>query len=617
MNKTFILFSILFLLSLLGQAQEFRFALFTDVHVTQDSIAANDLQRAVRQVNATPGLSFVLVSGDLTEAGDRASMNKVKEILSELNIKYYITSGNHETKWSESGATDFSRIYGSDRFSFCHNGCLFLGFNTGPVLRMADGHVAPQDIAWLKEELSKAGKQQPVFLVTHYPLLDGDVDNWYELTDAVRPYNIRAFLGGHYHSNRLLSYDGIPAFINRSTLRAKQAVGGYSLYQVTSDSISVSEQLIGGDPHKWGAYSMTKQYFTEDASSYPRPNLSVNSLYPQVKESWIVRTGKGIYSSPVYADGRVYVGDDLGYLTCFSLKDGRQQWNYRTEARIVGTPAVDNGVVVFGSADGNIYGLNARRGEFLWRIPTKAAVLGAVSTNDGIAFVGGSDNTFRAVKIATGKILWEYDGLNGYVETRPLLYKGMVIFGAWDGHLYALDSRTGKLVWKWAGPITRMHYSPAAVWPVAANGKVFITAPDRVLTAIDAQSGQTVWRTKQSVVRETIGLSADKQRIYSKTMQDSVVCYSTVGNVPHRIWSTNVGFGYEHAPSMPIERDGIVYGSTKNGLMFGLDAFNGKLLWKHKVGNSLISTLVPLSKSRCLFAGTEGIVGLLNISIIR
>ena len=57
---------------------------------------------------------------------------------------------------------------------------------------------------------------------------------------------------------------------------------------------------------------------------------------------------------------------------------------------------------------------------------------------------------------------------------------------------------------------------------------------------------------------------------------------------------------------MPVEKEGVVFGSTKNGLMFGLDAHTGKVLWKHKVGNSLISTLVPLSKNKCLFTATGG-----------
>lgn len=61
-----------------------------------------------------------------------------------------------------------------------------------------------------------------MILVTHYPLMDGDVDNWYEVTDAVRPYNVRLFIGGHYHSNRDLRYDGIPGVLMRSNLRDKE-----------------------------------------------------------------------------------------------------------------------------------------------------------------------------------------------------------------------------------------------------------------------------------------------------------------------------------------------------------------------------------------------------------
>ena len=173
--------------------KNFRFALISDLHVSPGSIGAKDLQLAVDQINATPGLDFVVVAGDLTEHGDRASLELVKEILSALTLPTYITSGNHETKWSESGATDFDRVFGADRFRFEYGGFLFLGFNTGPVIRMMEGHVAPQDISWLKEELDAYGTEKPVFLVTHYPMKRGDVDNWYTVTDLVRHYNIKAF----------------------------------------------------------------------------------------------------------------------------------------------------------------------------------------------------------------------------------------------------------------------------------------------------------------------------------------------------------------------------------------------------------------------------------------
>nr|WP_320036923.1 PQQ-binding-like beta-propeller repeat protein [uncultured Bacteroides sp.] len=613
MKKVFL--SVLFCLIINSlRGENFRFALLTDLHVSGDSLAYNDLRKSVEQINKTKDIDFVIVSGDVTEEGDRASLKRVKSLLDLLRMKYYITSGNHETKWSESGATDFGHIFGSDRFKFEYNGILFLGFNSGPVIRMADGHVSPQDISWMKKELATFGKEKPAILVTHYPLQEGDVDNWYDVTDAVRQYNIRAFLGGHYHRNLLFNYDGIPGIICRSNLRGKETVGGYSIFEVTPDSLLVYEQKIGDEPEKWASYSLRKSYYNSDNFGYKRPDYSINKEYDRVKELWIVKTNAGIYSSPIVYNKNIYVGDDLGFLSCYSLSSGKKMWEFQSGNRIVGTPAAGNGVVVFGSADKYIYGIKAKTGKLIWKYTAQEAVLGAVTIDNGIAYIGASDYTFRAIDVKTGKLCWEYTDVKGYIETKPLIYEDKVIFGAWDNNLYALDKASGKELWKWNGNLTRMHFSPAAVWPVAAKGKVFITDPQRAMTAIDANSGKTIWRTFQSTVRETIGLSADKMRLYSKTMQDSVVCFSTESNVPKQIWATDVKFGYEHAPSMLVEKDGVVFGSTKSGVIFALEAFSGKLLWKHKVGNSLISTVVPLSATECVFTSTSGEVGILKHS---
>lgn len=592
--------------------ERFRFALLTDIHVTKKGTALEDLQNSIHQINRTQDIDFVLVTGDITEEGDRASMQKVKAALGQLKVKYYIIPGNHETKWSESGVTDFGHIFGSERFQFEHKGFLFLGFNTGPLMRMADGHVVPQDITWLKKELKEAGKEKPVFLVTHYPLLEGDVDNWYDVTDAVRTYNIRAFMGGHYHANKFFTYDGIPGIINRSNLRGKEPKGGYSLYEITPDSLLVYEQKIGEAPRKWCSLSLTRSYYNKKGAKDKYPDFSVNKEYPQVKEKWLVQTGVGIYCSPAVDQGQVFVGDDMGILTCYSLKKGKKQWSFQSGNRIVGTPAAADGIVVFGSADKNIYGLSVEDGRMLWKVEADEPVLGAVTIENGTAYIGASDHTFRAIDIKSGKVVWTYTGVKGYIETRPLIAENKVIFGAWDNTLYALEKNTGAELWKWTGGLTRMHFSPAAVWPVATDGKVFITDPQRAMTAIDLKTGETVWRTFQSTVRETIGLSADKERVYSKTMNDSIVCFATKGDKPHQLWITDVGFGYEHAPSMQVEKDGVVFGSTKGGLIFALEALTGKVLWKHKVGNSLISTVVPINRHQVLFTATGGETGLLE-----
>ena len=608
---------ILFMACLLSfgvQAQSFRFAQLTDLHLSPNNPnPTEDLLRSVAQINATENIDFVLVTGDITEEGDRASMEKVKSCLDLLKVKYYVALGNHETKWSDSGCTAFGEIFGSERFEFEHKGFLFLGFNSGPLMRMAYGHVVPQDIRWMTERMEQAGKDKPVILVTHYPLMDGDVDNWYEVTDAVRPYNVRLFIGGHYHANKNLRYDGIPGVLMRSNLRDKDEKQGYGIYEVTSDSIKVFTQRIGEPAKQWASFSLTESYYNHQGKAEKYPDFSVNQEYAKAKEHWVVQTGVGIYCSPAVEKDKVFVGDDLGCLTAYALKNGKKLWSFASGKRIVGTPAVSEGIVVFGSADRSIYGLNAADGSLRWKVEAAEPVLGAVTIHEGLAYVGASDKTFRAIDIQTGKVVWSYDQVKGYIESKPLIADNKVIFGAWDNTLYALDKETGKEIWKWTGGLTRMHFSPAAVWAVASNGKVFIADPQRAMTAIDLQNGETIWRTFRSQVRETIGLSEDGERVYSKTMNDSIVCYSALTDTPEQVWASNVGFGYEHAPSMPQEKEGVLYGSTKEGLLFALEAKTGKVIWKHKIGNSLINTVVPLNGREVLFTATSGEVGLIRM----
>ena len=592
-------------------ADNFRFALMTDIHISSNPIAREDLTRSVQQINATSGLDFVIISGDLTNTGDRPSLLFVKETLDQLTIPYYIVSGNHEGTWSASGVMDFTSIFGSERFNFKHKGFCFLGFPTGPILRMSDGHVSPQDISWLQEQLAAVGKKQPVFLITHYPMQSGDIDNWYAVLDAVRPYQITAFLGGHYHSNKQLSYEGIPGFLNRSNLRAKEKVGGYSIYAIEGDTLRVYEQKIGGLPTQWAAIDWTAPHDTA-GQPYARPDYSVNSKYNQVAVSWQHDLPYAMYASPFVHRGKVYVGDDEGTMHAMQVADGSELWSFHTGARIVGQATATDKYVAFGSADSCIYALNAATGALHWKIKTDAAVLGGAVCEQGTVYIGGSDHSFKAIDLATGTIRWNYSEIEGYIQATPLVYDGKVVFGAWDGCLYALDKSTGTLAWKWRSPRPGKFYSPAAVWPVGAHGKIFIVDPYRAMTAIDAKQGTTVWRTKQSKVRESIGLSKDGKRIFAKTMQDSVVCYSALTEQPVEVWATSVGFGYEHASSMLFEQGGTVVGSTKNGLLFALNSFNGKIEWLHKNSNSLINAILPVDKNHYLFNGSAGQVVLLQ-----
>lgn len=624
MRKVILLFALILNAAAILALTPFRLAVITDIHIRATSglqggaMVGNRnvslLRNSIRQINQDDSIDFVLVTGDIADAGDGASLRLAKAELDKLSKPYYILEGNHDQNWSESGCMDFVKVFGYERFAFEHKGFRFIGFPTGPMMRMALGHVAPEDIEWAKQQLDKNGKDgDPIFIVCHMPMQPQDVDNWYDVTDMVRQYPVVAFIDGHYHRNLHLTCDGIPAIVNVTNQPQNgNDEGQYNELDITADSVIVYTHPYGKPRYRWTAIPMTTKHDDDTAHWFPRPDYSVNSQYPQVEEAWTISQHAAIYSSPVVWNKHIYAADNLGRVFCYDML-GHAVWHYDTQARIIGTPAISNGILVAGSADNDIYGIDARNGKLKWKIATGKPCVSAVTIVGNTAYIGAGDGYFRAINIKDGTLIWKTGGIKGYVETKPLIAEGKVIFGDWANTLYCLDARSGKRLWTWQPPRRDdMHYSPAGVWPVAANGRVFICDPERALTAIDLNDGHQIWRTYQSKVRESIGLSKDSKRIYAKTMQDSIVCYSTETDTSTELWATDCHFGYEHARVMLVEKDGTCYASTKNGLIIALDGRTGRLLWEHKVGNTLINTVVPLPKGEVLFTNEDGTIGILK-----
>jgi outer membrane protein assembly factor BamB/predicted phosphohydrolase len=611
-HSSFIFFILLLSSAAVAQRQSFRFAWLTDTHVGSQTGAA-DLSNSVHDINQLNDIAFVILSGDVTEMGSDLQLETAKNILDSLKKPYYIIPGNHDTKWSQSGCTKFSTLWGSDKFAFTYGGYRFIGIHQGPIMKMGDGHFSPEDLRWLDSTLAAFPKTtQPLFFITHYPL-DPEIDNWYALTERLKQCNTQAVLVGHGHSNVIMNFEGLPAVMGRSNLRARQPVGAYTIVDVKSDTVFFRERSPGvAWKNPWHAVALGQRNFSKDTTTYSRPDFTVNKLYPDTKTGWSVDTRFAIASTPAVWKDCVISGNSGGMVCCYFAKDGSFKWKFKTAGTVYSTPDVSEGRAVIGSSDKSIYCLDASHGSLLWKLQTGAPVVAGVTIRDGVAYVGGSDGVFRALDMKTGAVRWEFKNVNGFVETKPLVYEDKVIFGAWDTFLYALSVKDGSLVWKWTNGNDGVLLSPAACWPVAANGKVFVVAPDRYMTSIDAQTGKTIWRSKRHQVRECIGISEDAKRIYVRCMTDTVVAFNSSASVPEEAWATNCGYGYDIDPSMPIERDGEVYFGTKNGVVFALDAHSGAILWKHRIGVTIASTPVPIENHRVIISDLDGKISLLE-----
>ena len=137
---------------------------------------------------------------------------------------------------------------------------------------------------------------------------------------------------------------------------------------------------------------------------------------------------------------------------------------------------------------------------------------GTPLVHDGIMFFPGPADTIEAIDAKSGETIWQYkrelpkdigDYLPVYDTTRNVaLYGDLVIGNSADDYLYALDARTGKLVWQTQILDYRMGAKQSS-GRIIADG-LAITGrscePEGgpaacVITAHDARTGKEVWRT--------------------------------------------------------------------------------------------------------------------------
>ena len=109
---------------------------------------------------------------------------------------------------------------------------------------------------------------------------------------------------------------------------------------------------------------------------------------------------------------------------------------------------------------------------------------------DGVAYFGSDDATFYAVDVSNGEEIWRF-AAPGPLPSSPAVADGRVFFGALgfgDGRpLFALDQRTGDLVW-------RSTNGGIISSPAVAKGAVYVGSGDGNLYVVDATSGDQLLR---------------------------------------------------------------------------------------------------------------------------
>ena len=562
-----------------------RIAVLSDVHVTPGNENDRRLREAVEEINRG-GFDYVVVNGDLSNEGSDAELANVKTILDGITVPMSVLPGNHENNWSQSATKTFVDTWGNDRFiaTVGADSLVIVGFNCGPYMKMGDGHVKQEDLHWLRAELEKAAaKGHRILSFNHYPLRENDLDNWREYVQLLQQFPVIGHINGHYH--RWIEYraGGIPAVMTRA-LDMRDGTYGYTILEITPDWVHVYDKTIGRDPEPRFAFATThrNEDVADKTAAWQQPEgFEVQKMWT---DSASIFTRVGIDAE------RIYFGNSLGAARAISKADGKEAWSIPTGASLFGRPVpVAKGRVFIPTATGIVIADGAT-GRTVKTIASKEGPYvadGITDPRNGDVLLGGYKRMER--RTPAGKAVWSYDSLFNYCQAAAVLDGDDLFFGAWDTNLRCLDARKGRLRWAWNNGKTANMLGPGNVVPVVTDDKVIIVAPDRYMTAIDRATGRTIWRDNSHRYRESLGRSADGRAVYAKTMDGELVAVDATSPVFSELWTVDMGLGYDHAPCIVAERDGVVYAGSRRGILTAVDPAARRVLWQLPIGVSEIN----------------------------
>jgi len=231
-------------------------------------------------------------------------------------------------------------------------------------------------------------------------------------------------------------------------------------------------------------------------------------------------------SSPV-ADGRhVFVGDDDGVMHAVRIDDGMRAWSFVAlgsgRKGIRSTPLLHEGRLYFGAYNGCLYCLEADSGREIWRF-SEADWIGSspvLSQRHNLVFIGteyalpGHQGGILAVDADTGQRVWEH-ATDNYVHCTPCVgaEEAWITCGDNDGNLFCLDALSGSLLWQYKA---NSAIKSAPIYD-AARKHILAACFDGAVHIVSAATGNLEWKFTTNGLLYTTPLIHDDRLILGST----------------------------------------------------------------------------------------------------
>ena len=263
---------------------------------------------------------------------------------------------------------------------------------------------------------------------------------------------------------------------------------------------------------------------------------------------------------------------------------------------------------------------DSQSAQLLWNYEAELAGVSSPVVVDGVVYVG-TENRMNAFDAISGQMRWRYQSEGLFLWGAPVVSDGIVYFGPFGRHVYAVDAQNGTLLWRYAS-----EYDVSFL--TLADGVVYVLTESGPLRALDAGSGALLWSyeaddatgialedgvayvvTRENLLAlgaatgELLSRYESDVEMYSPTLVNGTLYVNTVEGAVSAIdsatgdtiWSygTNGVLGISPVASVgldisPVVTGGVVYSVTGDGYLYSLNADSGKLVRRYQIGGELV-----------------------------
>jgi outer membrane protein assembly factor BamB len=315
---------------------------------------------------------------------------------------------------------------------------------------------------------------------------------------------------------------------------------------------------------------------------------------PVPEQRWVFDTGYFIFdSSPVVADGTVYIGNMNGVVYALDARTGEERWNVPPAIDLEAFPTVSGDTVyIAGSgSSGGLQAIDSATGEERWVFATDSVIYSPPVVDGDTVYVGDGSARLYAVDAHSGDERWTARGGRS-MQASPRVVNGIVYVGTGyapdgddDGDVFAVDAATGEPIW----PVSADGWIEST--PAVTGNRLYIGTGiglDRgesgSLLALDTTTGDEQWVFSTSAPVASSPAVAD-ETVYFGCRDGNLYAVDADSGNERWVFHTD-----SFVDSSPVVADGTVYFGSLDGHLYAVDAATGEAKWALPTGGWIRSS---------------------------